>query len=248
MERCPKPSCCSITCIIHSSHPFVFDTIRRVLSSDADLRECVKPYSTVLKQLSKENPHVLIVDTCSVKYWPELFQEWQSEGGYTISLLSLDAQSKGEELKMLDMGVGGIVALTDERLSQLPKAVRAVAGGKLWVRRETLERYVRETKGLLTRMPLHAAEPLTVREQQVTEFLRQGLSNRQIAGVIGISERTAKFHVSNILIKYRIGNRKKLRVRQTGLSFASLNSPPDEPSVAVPNQGLLPYPSPSTGR
>jgi len=44
-------------------------------------------------------------------------------------------------------------------------------------------------------------EPLTPRELEVFELLGKGLSNRDIAGVLGISAHTAKFHVGQILAK-----------------------------------------------
>ena len=44
-------------------------------------------------------------------------------------------------------------------------------------------------------------EPLTPRELQVYELLAKGLSNRDIAGVLGISAHTAKYHVGQILAK-----------------------------------------------
>ena len=43
-----------------------------------------------------------------------------------------------------------------------------------------------------------ALEPLTPREREVLELLAHGLSNRQIAERLGISEHTAKFHVASI--------------------------------------------------
>jgi DNA-binding NarL/FixJ family response regulator len=243
MERYLKPSGRPITCVILSAHPLVLCTIRDVLAAHADLAGFIKPYFNAPKRLNKETPHVLIIDSCSVDRWTEALQEWEAEGAYTISLLSLEAQSKGDELKMLYLGVQGIIAFTDERLNQLPEAVRTVADGKLWVRRETLEQYVRETNGFLTRMSSYAAEPFTQREQQITGLLRQGLSNRQIASVAGISERTAKFHVSNILRKYQIDNRKQLRARQPGISVASFNCPPDQVLTSVQAEPLLQYPS-----
>jgi len=44
-------------------------------------------------------------------------------------------------------------------------------------------------------------EPLTPREREVLELLAHGLSNRQIAERLGISEHTAKFHVAAVLAK-----------------------------------------------
>lgn len=41
-------------------------------------------------------------------------------------------------------------------------------------------------------------EPLTPRELRVLELLRSGLSNKQIARAIGISEQTVKYHLKNV--------------------------------------------------
>ena len=50
-------------------------------------------------------------------------------------------------------------------------------------------------------------EPLTSREHEVLEQLAAGLSNRQIARALGISEHTVKFHVSGILGKLGVSSR-----------------------------------------
>jgi DNA-binding NarL/FixJ family response regulator len=46
--------------------------------------------------------------------------------------------------------------------------------------------------------PKEPLEPLTPREREVLELLAHGLSNRQIAERLGISEHTAKFHVAAV--------------------------------------------------
>ena len=50
-------------------------------------------------------------------------------------------------------------------------------------------------------------EPLTSLEPDVLEPMAAGVSNRQIADVLGISEHTVKFHVSAILGKLGVTSR-----------------------------------------
>jgi DNA-binding CsgD family transcriptional regulator len=52
-----------------------------------------------------------------------------------------------------------------------------------------------------------SVESLTAREREVLEQMAAGLSNRQIADVLGISEHTVKFHVSAILGKLGVSSR-----------------------------------------
>jgi DNA-binding NarL/FixJ family response regulator len=55
--------------------------------------------------------------------------------------------------------------------------------------------------------PSDLVEPLTAREVQVLELLAEGLPNKGIAGRLGISDQTVKFHVSSIAGKLGAANR-----------------------------------------
>ena len=50
-------------------------------------------------------------------------------------------------------------------------------------------------------------EPLTTRELQVLSLLAEGLPNKAIAGRLGISDQTVKFHVAAICGKLNAANR-----------------------------------------
>ena len=50
-------------------------------------------------------------------------------------------------------------------------------------------------------------EALTPRETQVLELVADGLSNKAIAGVLGLSDETVKFHLASIFGKLGASNR-----------------------------------------
>jgi two-component system, NarL family, nitrate/nitrite response regulator NarL len=57
------------------------------------------------------------------------------------------------------------------------------------------------------------AESLTPREMETLEMLAEGLSNKEIAARLHISEHTAKFHVNSILGKLGAGTRTEAVMR-----------------------------------
>ncbi len=44
-------------------------------------------------------------------------------------------------------------------------------------------------------------QPLTAREEEVLQLIARGLRNREIAQVLNVAERTAIFHVGNVIAK-----------------------------------------------
>ena len=51
---------------------------------------------------------------------------------------------------------------------------------------------------------------LTPRESQVLSLIVLGKCNKEIASVLGISPRTAKFHVGHLLDKFKVTTRMEL--------------------------------------
>jgi DNA-binding CsgD family transcriptional regulator len=56
----------------------------------------------------------------------------------------------------------------------------------------------------------HSPEPLTDREREVANLLAQGMSNREIAATLVISESTAEVHVKHILSKLGLRSRSQV--------------------------------------
>ena len=193
------------TCVVYTNHPLAFRTIANAIASDPGQHNSVKPYSD-FKVSNGSAVEILILDLCSVAEWQEALRRWHAEGGRTIVLVSPNMQSVKEESRMLSLGIAGMVTFSDDITTTLPGAIETVKQEKLWATQEALEEYIRRTNTLLRHLS-SAERVLTAREQQIVDLLREGLSNKEISRVLGISERTAKFHVSNLLKKCEADNR-----------------------------------------
>jgi DNA-binding NarL/FixJ family response regulator len=70
----------------------------------------------------------------------------------------------------------------------------------------------------------HASRTVTLtdREQQVLERLARGMSNKEIAAALGVTERTAKFHVASLFTKLGAGNRTEAVTRAVQAGLVSL--------------------------
>ena len=64
-----------------------------------------------------------------------------------------------------------------------------------------------------------ALRSLTAREREVLAHLARGRTNKEIAGELFVSERTAKFHVQNIIAKLGVEDRKRAAERAAELGL-----------------------------
>jgi DNA-binding CsgD family transcriptional regulator len=210
-ESLPAERIEGITCLIHSNHALAFGLIKDALSSDVSLPATIKPYSAQSRPTSNSKLlQILIVDTCSVQNWVSSLEKWQSEGGLSIGLVSSDPVNNEMELQLLHHGASAILRSADNLTDELPRAVHAVAKGQLWIRRDVLDLYVKKTRTILHNATVHDRK-LTTRERQVLALLHGNLPNRIIAQRLALSERTIKFHVSNILKKLNLRSRRELK-------------------------------------
>ena len=67
---------------------------------------------------------------------------------------------------------------------------------------------------------LQCWDTLTPREQQVTALACRGLTNRQAAARLGISEETVKTHIKNILVKFDLHSKIDLRMALASWDFS----------------------------
>ncbi|MEV5321315.1 response regulator transcription factor [Streptomyces sp. NPDC052687] len=108
---------------------------------------------------------------------------------------------------------------SDDPEEELVTAVRRAGDGSGYVSpglSGSLLRCVRATlPQRLSVVPTHT--PLTSRESEVLDLVRRGMANKEIARRLGLSEKTIKFHVSNVLAKAHMASRAQLIASAAGM-------------------------------
>ena len=122
-----------------------------------------------------------------------------------VQVVAMTSFGEAERVRSaLAAGASGYV-LKDAGADEVAAAVRAAHAGEMH-----LDAAVART---LTSSLVHQrVQPtaLTTREREVVVQVTQGSSNKQIADSLRISERTARTHVSNILVKLDLSSRTQL--------------------------------------
>ena len=109
-------------------------------------------------------------------------------------------------LTATDLEPEGMVLKTSDP-SLLTECMDAVVAGKRWIDPEIAER-TRQAEARAASAP-----PLTRRERELIELVRQGLRNRDIAAELGVTEGTVKVYLHAIFDKLQVENRTELALR-----------------------------------
>ena len=118
----------------------------------------------------------------------------------------------------LQAGAGGFL-LKAARPAELVEAVRAVASGDELVGSENTRRLIEHFAQRRREGGEGPLDELTEREREVLRLIAAGLSNRQIAEHLVVSEKTVKSHVTRVLFKLDLASRTQAVVYayETGL-------------------------------
>jgi two-component system response regulator DegU len=129
----------------------------------------------------------------------------------TKALMFNAAVTDDEEMifKSLKLGARGYLS-KNLASSNLIKAIKAVQRGEIWVERKLMSNFFAEEQRIVSSMEDQDKKTkmgLTEREQEVLSVLSKGLTNKEIADSLFISEKTVKTHLNNIFRKLNVTRR-----------------------------------------
>lgn len=127
-------------------------------------------------------------------------------------IVLLDADDRDAVVRAFRSGARGIFCLADSSFAALCECIQRVCRGEIWASGRHLG-YLLDSvcQAPILQVLTEAGESLlTSREQQVVALVADGLSNRNIASELGLSEHTVKKYLFRIFDKLGISNRVEL--------------------------------------
>jgi DNA-binding NarL/FixJ family response regulator len=209
-----------------SSHPLLIRAVEETLA-DTDDFPLLPPASNEEEAMNQPRlSRLFLLDACSLRMDLAAVVRrccLHSPGSKFLALLSPADRDHLDKIRLFCCGIDGFVELHATWREELLDAIRSIQNGQHWVPDEVLLAFVKQTKALqdIQLMPGHS---LTAREGQILQLLVRSLANKAISKLLGISERTVKFHVSNILAKLGVEDRHALFREMSGLPQKMLAS------------------------
>jgi DNA-binding CsgD family transcriptional regulator len=179
---------------VYSSIPAVRAGLERLLEGDPELQ---------ILAAHEEPPDVAVLSGESVwrSYLMELLEGRLTPGG--VLLISDEGAECRYHVSQAEGRYTWGVLPTGVTPSELRAAVLAAAQGLITIH-PTLYDGLRVARGSY---PAELVAELTDREREVLDLLSKGFTNPEIAGLLGISEHTVKFHTSSLYVKLGVANR-----------------------------------------
>ncbi|MCC6168562.1 MAG: response regulator transcription factor [Caldilineaceae bacterium] len=195
-----------IRVLLVDDHPIIRSGIRMLLEQASDIVVVGETDrgDTVLALVERLKPDVLLLDMeMPGKSGVEVAGELQAAGA-SVRILVLSAYDDDQYISSL-LAKGAVGYLTkDQAPGAIVEAVRGVARGEEgWFSR----RAAAQIAALARKETTHSMLDLTEREEEVLKMLAQGWTNTRIANEMSVSERTVRFHLSNIYDKLGVSSR-----------------------------------------
>jgi DNA-binding NarL/FixJ family response regulator len=199
-----------ISVLIADDHPVVRQGLQVLLSVQDDIVVAGEAAdgAEAVRLCAEVAPDVLLLDLkLPVLDGVGVLRELRDRGSAVRSLVLTSAADETLVTLALQAGAAGFL-YKDVDPDALVRAVRSVHDGHTLL--------APEAAGVLTapgrRTAVTGIGALTSREREVLALLADGRSNREIARLLGVSEKTVKTHVSAVLAKLGAADRTQAAV------------------------------------
>ncbi|HEY9152706.1 MAG TPA: response regulator transcription factor [Anaerolineales bacterium] len=223
-----------ITLLIVDDHPLFRQGVVDALTLESDLKVVGQTASgfDALELIRSLKPEVAVLDVNLPGINGQQITHQVTQEKLETRVLLVTGYDDIEQA--LHAALAGAAAYCSKNIEpqNLIQIIREVAGGKYifgsrTLNQRELEEWVSEQLEGVRRQysePGSPFHPLSEREMEVLECVVKGMSNKEIAGLLGISHQTVKNHVTSILRKFGVEDRTQAVVYALKHGWVQLKS------------------------
>ncbi|MGY3095044.1 response regulator [Pantoea agglomerans] len=193
----------ALTLMIVDDHPLMRRGVRQLLALDPRLEVIAEASNgtEALAEARHQESDIILLDL-NMKGMSGLdtLKALRHEGISSRILVLTVSDARSDIFAMVDAGADGYLLKDSEPEVLLAHILQASRGEKVFS--EGVTRYLANRQ--------HSADPLrqlTERERDVLQEVARGLSNKEVAAILHISEETVKVHIRNLLRKLDVRSR-----------------------------------------
>ncbi len=182
----------------------------------------------IIAAVAKEKPAVVVISAeldDDARKGLEVARELYTMRSETRVVMLLDASERTQVTEAFRAGARGVFCRS-ESLKSLAKCIHCVHSGQVWANSKEL-RFLLEALGEALPMRVidaRGAALLSKREQEVVRCVAEGLSNREIAQRLGLTEHTVKNYLFRIFDKLGVSKRVEVVLYAYSLGNAAVSS------------------------
>jgi DNA-binding NarL/FixJ family response regulator len=198
--------------LLVDDHPMIGAALELLLrESNYEMLGRARTAGEAIKLISKLKPDLILLDVhLPDESGIDVLRRLVRARTRPAVILLTAGMDEAQLLAASDLKPEGMVLKTSDP-ELLTECMDAVVAGKSWIDPEIKQR----TR--LAQERADSAPPLTRRERELIELVRQGLRNRDIAAELGVTEGTVKVYLHAIFDKFRVENRTELALRASEL-------------------------------
>ena len=201
-----------IRVMIADDHELIREGLKQLLELDGNIEVVSEAGDGVecLEKLKRINPDVLLLDINMPRQNGLEVLKKIRDRNLNTKVLILTVHNEVEYLlKAVDIGVNGYL-MKDSTSEELRKAIYSVINNENYIQAALIP--LLNSRLIARDIDKEKIDSLTRRELEVLVRIATGMSNKEIAATLDISERTVKNHISNIFKKICVADRTQAAV------------------------------------
>src|SRR5216684_352221 len=219
--------CSSIRVFLMTENRLLREALIRLFRKRSDIIVVDQggPADATANQVLETQFDVLVIDSFE-STWPavKIARETGGQAAFKAILIGMEPDEE-QFIAAVRSGVMGYL-LKDASASDLVAAVRAVHRGEAVCPAQLCSTLFRFVAHMIEEMPVKRSAPrpdLTIRQQQLMVLVAKGLTNKEIASRLNLSEFTVRNHIHRILKQVDAASRSEAveTIRAHGYSISS---------------------------